>query len=214
MEDGLKMNKDNLKTLIEAIKLDGRTKFNMSVFLGKLNTDYFEADVFEHGELASGYSASRVTSVIPGTNMFNCTSMGCIAGFATAIANNWKAPEWLVEDEPMAHINMFERTSNEFLGFAYYEGRNLYFADDRCIWKWLMQNEPNRYPKLELEGYGDMDSAYEEGLEWDDDDLSIDFTSIDYLTAVDVLTRIMNEEIGLSNEEGYPYYINEKAVVS
>jgi hypothetical protein len=77
-----------------------------------------------------------------------------------------------------------------------------------------MQNEPNRYPKLELEGYGDMDSAYEEGCEWDDDDLSIDFTSIDYLTAVDVLTRIMNEEIGLSNEEGYPYYINEKAVVS
>jgi hypothetical protein len=214
MEDGLKMNKDNLKTLIEAIKLDGRTKFNMSVFLGKLSTDYFEADVFEHGELASGYSASRVTSVIPGTNMFNCTSMGCIAGFATAIANNWKAPEWLVKDEPMAHINMFERTSNEFLGFAYYEGRNLYFADDRCIWKWLMLNEPNRYPKLELEGYGDMDSASEEGLEWDDDDLSIDFTSIDYLTAVDVLTRIMNEEIGLSNDEGYPYYINEKAVVS
>ncbi len=208
------MNKDNLKTLIEAIKLDGRTKFNMSVFLGKLSTDYFEADVFEHGELASGYSASRVTSVIPGTNMFNCTSMGCIAGFATAIANNWKAPEWLVKDEPMAHINMFERTSNEFLGFAYYEGRNLYFADDRCIWKWLMLNEPNRYPKLELEGYGDMDSASEEGLEWDDDDLSIDFTSIDYLTAVDVLTRIMNEEIGLSNDEGYPYYINEKAVVS
>lgn len=210
----MKMNKDNLKTLIEAIKLDGRTKFNMSVFLGKLSTDYFEADVFEHGELASGYSASRVTSVIPGTNMFNCTSMGCIAGFATAIANNWKAPEWLVEDEPMAHINMFERTSNEFLGFAYYEGRNLYFADDRCIWKWLMLNEPNRYPKLELEGYGDLDSAYEEGLEWDDGDVSIDFTSIDYLTAVDVLTRIMNEEIGLSNDEGYPYYINEKAVVS
>ena len=208
------MNKENINKLIEAIKFDGKTKFNMSVFLGKLTGEHSEFEVFNRGRLASKYNASRITSVTPGTDIFNCTSMGCIAGFATALANDWKAPEWLVEDEPMAHINMFERTSNEFLGFAYYEGRNLYFADDRCIWKWLMLNEPNRYPKLELEGYGDMDSASEEGLEWDDDDLSIDFTSIDYLTAVDVLTRIMNEEIGLSNEEGYPYYINEEAVVS
>ena len=74
-------------------------------------------------------------------------------------------------------------------------------------------NEPNRYPKLELEGYGDMDSAYEEGLEWDDDDLSIDFTSIDYLTAVDVLTRIMNEEIGLADCDNEPHYIMKEAVV-
>jgi len=208
------MNKENLKTLIEAIKFDGKTKFNMSVFLGKLNSDYSESLVFNRGRLASEYPATRVTSVVPGTNMFNCTSMGCIAGFATAIANDWKAPEWLIEDEPMAHINMFERTSNEFLGFAYYEGRNLYFADNRCIWKWLMQNEPDRYPDLQLEGYGDLDSANEEGAEWDDDDLSIDFNTIDYLTAVDVLTRIMNEEIGLSDEEGYPYYINKEAVES
>ena len=208
------MNKDNLKTLIETIKFDGKTKFNMSVFLGKLSSDYSESKVFEHGVLASGYSATRVTSVVPGTDMFNCTSMGCIAGFATAIANDWKAPEWLMEDEPMAHINMFERTSNEFLGFTYREGRNLYFGDDRCIWKWLMKIEPGKYSELELEEFSSMDDAEEEGYDWDSDELQINFSSIDYLTAVDVLTRIMNEEIGLADDEGYPFYIEKESVVS
>lgn len=210
----MKMNKENLNKLIEAIKFDGKTKFNMSVFLGKLTGDHSEFEVFNRGRLASKYTASRITSVTPGTDIFNCTSMGCIAGFATAIANNWKAPEWLIDDEPMAHINMFEQTSNEFLGFTYQEGRNLYYADDRCIWKWLMENEPYTYPDLLLEEYGDLDSANEEGAEWDDDNISIDFSTIDYLTAVDVLTRIMNEEIGLADDSGYPYYIKKEAVVS
>ena len=215
MEDGLIMNKENLNKLIEAIKFDGKTKFNMSVFLGKLTGDYSESEVFNRGQLASKYPANRVTSVIPGTDLFNCTSMGCIAGFATAIANNWKAPEWLIEDEPMAHINMFEQTSNEFLGFTYHEGRNLYYADDHCIWKWLMQNEPYTYPDLQLEGYGDLDSADEEGVEWDDESLSIDFSTIDYLTAVDVLTRILNQEIGLSCiNMNQPYYVREDELVS
>jgi len=208
------MNKENINKLIEAIKFDGKTKFNMSVFLGKLTGDHSEFEVFNRGRLASKYNASRITSVTPGTDIFNCTSMGCIAGFATAIANNWKAPEWLIDDEPMAHISMFEQTSNKFLGFTHQEGRNLYYGDDRCIWKWLMENEPYTYPDLLLEEYGDLDSANEEGAEWDDENVSIDFSTIDYLTAVDVLTRIMNEEIGLADDSGYPYYINKEAVVS
>jgi hypothetical protein len=208
------MNKENINKLIEAIKFDGKTKFNMSVFLGKLTGDHSEFEVFNRGRLASKYNASRITSVTPGTDIFNCTSMGCIAGFATAIANNWKAPEWLIDDEPMAHISMFEQTSNKFLGFTHQEGRNLYYGDDRCIWKWLMENEPYTYPDLLLEEYGDLDSANEEGAEWDDENISIDFSTVDYLTAVDVLTRIMNEEIGLADDSGYPYYINKEAVVS
>jgi hypothetical protein len=77
-----------------------------------------------------------------------------------------------------------------------------------------MENEPYTYPDLLLEEYGDLDSANEEGAEWDDENVSIDFSTIDYLTAVDVLTRIMNEEIGLADDSGYPYYINKEAVVS
>jgi hypothetical protein len=50
-------------------------------------------------------------------------------------------------------------------------------------------------------------------MQWWDDDLYADFSSVDYLTAVDVLTRIMNEEIGLANWDNEPHYIMKEAVV-
>jgi hypothetical protein len=215
MEDGLKMNKENLQKLIDTIKTDGQKKFNMSVFIGKLTYEEDEYNVFENDELASNYSVSRVGYINTGTAIFNCTSMGCIAGFATAIANDWKAPEWLSNDSHIDHVNSFEQTSNMFLGFSHEEGRNIYFGNGACIWKWLMEHEPDRYPQLKLEEYSTLEYAEEDGLEWDNDDLAIDFKSIDYLTAVDVLTRILNEEIGLAClARDYPYYIKKDAVIS
>lgn len=207
------MNKENMQKVIDAIKFDGQKKFNMSAFIGKLIQDNWEKYVFENDELASKYPASRVLRIEEGTDIFNCTSMGCIAGFATAIANEWKAPKWLSVDNHSEQMNGFEQTSNNFLGLTYQEGKNLYYGDDNCIWKWLMENEPERYD-LELEDYGSMDNANEEGIEWWESELTIDFASIDYLTAVDVLTRIMNEEIGLADINNAPYYIKKEAVVS
>jgi hypothetical protein len=206
------MNKENMQKVIDAIKFDGQKKFNMSAFIGKLLQDNWEKYVFEDDELASKYPASRVLRIDEGTDIFNCTSMGCIAGFATAIANEWKAPKWLSVDNHSEQMNGFEQTSNNFLGLTYQEGKNLYYGDDNCIWKWLMENEPERYD-LQLEDYGSMDNANEEGIEWWESELTIDFASIDYLTAVDVLTRIMNEEIGLADINNTPYYIKKEAVV-
>ena len=51
----------------------------------------------------------------------------------------------------------------------------------------------------------------EYGYDWNDDNLCVNFASIDYLTAVDVLTRILNEEIGLADKYNEPYYIMHKA---
>jgi hypothetical protein len=208
------VNKENMQKLIDAIKFDGQKKFNMSAFIGKLNYEHHEKYVFEKDELASKYPSVRVSLVEEGTDIFNCTSMGCIAGFATALASNWKAPSWLAIDDHSQQVAGFESVSNEFLGFTYEEGRNLYFGDSNSIWKWLMENEPERYD-LELEEYGSMDGAYEEGIEWWEDELTIDFSSIDYLTAIDVLTRIMNGEIGLADKLSHrPYYVEQEAVVS
>jgi hypothetical protein len=208
------MNKQNLQRVIDAIKFDGRRKFNMNVFIGKLNMEQYEERVFNGEDSASEYAATRVPRVEEGTDIFNCTSMGCIAGFATAIANEWKAPSWLSVDNHSAHVQNFESDSNEFLGFTHEEGRNIYFGDSACIWKWLMKYEPDRYPELTLEEFDTMDDAEEAGYDWDSEDLQINFNTIDYLTAVDVLTRILNEEIALANEFGKPYYIKKEAVVS
>ena len=204
-----------MQRLIDAIRFDGKKKFNMNLFIGKLENDYLVKEVFELDQLASKYKPVRVSYIEEGTNMFNCTSMGCIAGFATALANDWKAPNWLAEDNPSMHVHMFEQAANEFLGFTHEEGRNLYFADGKCIWKWLQYVEEDRYPQLGLEEYSSIDDAYERGdLQWWDDDLYADFNTIDYLTAIDVLTRIMNEEIGLADCDDEPYYIKKEAVVS
>jgi len=208
------MNKENLQRVIDAIKFDGQKKFNMAAFIGKLSDDRNEEYIFEDGELASKYNVSRVLRIEEGTKIFNCTSMGCIAGFATAIANEWKAPKWLTIDDHSAHLQGFESTSNEFLGFTYEEGRNLYYGDGASIWKWLMYMESDKYSDLRVEEYGSLEDAEEYGMQWDDSDLMIDFTTIDYLTAVDVLTRILNEEICLADMDGEPYYIKKEAVVS
>ena len=209
------MNKQNIQRLIDAIKFDGQKKFNMNLFIGKLEGSYETREVFEYGKLASQYKPTRVSYIEEGTSMFNCTSMGCIAGFATALANDWKAPSWLAEDNASMHVSMFEKAANEFLGFTHEEGRNLYFADCKSIWKWLQYVEEGRYPELGLEECNSMDDAYEEGMEWDNEDLYADFNTIDYLTAIDVLTRIMNEEIGLADlDDNEPYYIKKEAVVS
>ena len=215
MKDGLKMNKDNMQRLIDAIKFDGQKKFNMSTFIGKFEYQHQMDRVFEGDDLASEYPANRVAVIEEGTDIFNCTSMGCIAGFATAIASGWKAPSWLSQDDHIGQINNFENTSNNFLGFTHAEGKNLYYGDKNCIWKWLMKHEPMKYPNLALEECESLDDAEESGYQWDSDDLYIDFSTIDYLTAVDVLTRIMNQEIGLSCVEmNQPYYVRADELVS
>lgn len=204
-----------MQRLIDAIKFDGQKKFNMNLFIGKLENDYLVKEVFELGQLASKYKPTRVNYIEEGTNMFNCTSMGCIAGFATALLHDWKSPNWLAIDNVSMHVGMFEQDANNFLGFTHEEGRNLYFADGRSIWKWLQYVEEDRYPQLGLEEYSSIDDALEEGdMCWDNEDLYADFNTIDYLTAVDVLTRIMNEEIGLADWDNEPHYITKREVVS
>jgi len=214
------MNKDNMQRVINAISFDGAKKFNMSVFVGKLEYNDDHISVFENDELAHTFPVSRVRVIHEGTDLFNCTSMGCIAGFATALANDWKTPDWMRTDDPSGHLYQFEDEGANYLGLNKFEAKNLFFGDDNSIWKWLMHHEPERYPNLELEDYETMQDANDCEIEWDDKDLYINFHTIDYLTAVNVLTRIKNEEIGLACDEmQQPYYIKtylrkKEAVVS
>ena len=132
-----------------------------------------------------------------------------------ALANDWKTPNWMRTDDASGHLYQFEDEGANYLGLNKSEAKNLFFGDDNSIWKWLMHHESERYPNLELEDYQTMQDANDCDIEWDDRNLYINFHTIDYLTAVDVLTRIVNEEIGLSCDEmQQPYYIKKEAVVS
>ena len=207
------MNKDNFKILIDAILFDGQVRFNMSCFVGKLNINAgtYEQEIKEAGINASSYGVISLTQVET-TDLFNCDSVGCIAGFATAVANQWKTPEWLQTEfhennpERTTHdmVQDFESTSNNFLGLTRGQGKKLYYADNDSIWKFLKYYESDLYSELQYEGEddGEADDMIHQYCEWDDDNFEIDFLTIDYKTAANVLTRIMNEEIFLGENYG------------
>lgn len=217
------MNKDNFKKLIDAILFDGQVRFNMSCFIGKLNinAETYEQEIKEQGIYASNYGVSSLTQVET-TDLFNCDSVGCIAGFATALSNKWKTPKWLnpefQESNPeRTTYNMvhdFESTSNNFLGLTSGQGKKLYYADNDSVWKYVKYYDSNNYPELKYVGEedGEADDMIQQYCEWDDDSYEINFLTIDYKTAADVLTRIMNEEIVLGHEFG-DILINKPALI-
>lgn len=207
------MNKDNFKKLIDAILFDGQVRFNMSCFIGKLNinAERYEQEIKEEGIYASAYGVNSLTRVET-TDLFNCDSVGCIAGFATALSNEWKTPKWLSpefqennqERGTYDMVRDFETTSNNFLGLTSGQGKKLYYADNDSLWKYIKYYEFSKYPELKYVGEDDYEAEeiVDHDCDWDDDNYEINFLSIDYKTAAHVLTRIMNEEIFLGENYG------------
>ena len=219
------MNKDNFKKLIDAILFDGQVRFNMSCFIGKLSLppERYQQAIKEDGELASGFVTNSLHRVET-TDLFNCDSVGCIAGFATALSNEWKTPEWLKPEPKNEHFNQnssvysivqdFEATANKFLGLTSGQGKKLYYADSDSLWKYIKYYEFSKYPELKYVGEDEFEAEeiVDHDCDWDDDNYEISFSSIDYKTAAHVLTRIMNEEILLGSEYGEVEFNNPALV--
>ena len=212
------MNKDNFQKLIDAIELDGQFRFNMGCFVGKLILDGEEEELIKNGDsLASDYEINSIQEIYT-TEMFNCDSVGCIAGFATALSNDWKTPDWIkkgntLEEEPgtfnvRAHdlVRLFELQSNAFLGLTKEQGRRLYYGDSDTIWKYLKYYEGLSYEYSDLKYVGEDDDNADEILNhevnWDDEDHEIFLGSITYKTAIYVLRKIMNGQIVIDEING------------
>jgi len=201
------MNKDNMKLLVKAIEAN-KKQFNMAVFLSHVDIPLNE----------NSYQSDRVQYefIDVGTKLFDCNSVGCIAGFATALANNWTMPkseekddgsDWLIK---MNQMKLFSTEANNFLGLTKSEGDNLYSAGECCIWKYLYYFD-NKYP-LEMDYSNRVNGdADEDDMEsWDNDNLFINMNSISPDTAIDVLNRIIDGEIILANEYGEPRFRNSE----
>lgn len=87
------MNRDNIKKLIELIKINGQEKFNMRVFIGEFCDSRVELKPWER-RIQMTYEAELkiLADKNPdqSTPLFKCNTGGCIAGFATAIATDYK----------------------------------------------------------------------------------------------------------------------------
>jgi len=239
------MNKENFKTLISEIETTGKYRFNMFAYISDLSQD--DIDDFDYGFefktlsqlekegpfdnkfLASNYEPNT-TNALTTTNIFNCNTVACIAGFAMALQNNWKTPNWLNPSSDDFHRNQdayelrsfsnrIENESNKFLGLKTEQGDKLYYNRGDSIWKFLRYYEYLRYPSLKWEweqqqewecNHYDIDEQAlrsnnwkrYRSLSWTDEELDIDFGSINYITAADVLTRILNEEIVIGCDYG------------
>ena len=195
------MNKENIAKLIKAIEFDGQAKFNMSSFIGKITDSTFDK--------TKDYAYSKHVSVVHiedlTTDLFNCNSVGCIAGFATAVANDWKNPFVNIENTGEHISYYFEKQANDFLGLTQSEGRNLYYGDDTSVWKFLLHTENPSFPELRLED--DLSFNYED--DWDSSEYNIDFFSIKPEYAIKLLQMLIDEEIILNNGYGEPAYVNK-----
>lgn len=213
------MNKDNFKKLIDAITLDGQFRFNMGCFVGKLLLGGEDEELIKNGDaLASDYEINSLQEIYT-TEMFNCDSVGCIAGFATALSNDWKTPDWIKkvnssEEDPSAGnvrahdlVRLFEEQSNSFLGLTKEQGRRLYYGDTDTVWKYLKYYEGLSYEYSDLKYVGEDEDEnvkwiLEHNTNWDDDDYEIFLGSINYKTAAYVLTKIMNGDIVIDPIDG------------
>jgi len=197
------MNKDNFQKLIDAIEKDGKFRFNMSSFIGQLtidNDDYTKLIVNGTRE-ASWYNTNMLSSVQT-TEIFNCNSVGCVAGFAVAIANDWQTPEWLKKETGGYQYKVsFEEEANKFLGLSEGQGKKIYYNDEDSIWKYLAFHHFKEFPDLKIVSE-DTDIDPDDCDDWLNDAIGISFNSIDYKTAVKALTLIMNEEIILGHDFG------------
>jgi len=196
------MNKNNFKLLIDAIEKDGKLRFNMSSFVGELilHDDNYNRLIVNGPNEASYYGVNMLHSVQT-TEMFNCNSVGCVAGFAVAIANNWRTPDWLKTKFNDSINSSFENEANKFLGLSDGQGKKIYYNDEDSLWKYLAFHRVEEFPNLEL-ATDDFDLDIDDCEDWLDNGLVVNFKSIDYRSAIKALTLIMNEEIILGHDFG------------
>lgn len=193
--------------VISAIELNGITNFNMTTFWGKIvegldmehvnNQDMLVHELTLHYEHASNAKNTLDTY----TKSFNCNSVGCIAGFAMAVAMDWVQPKWLSEDS-RNYMNLFEHVACNYLNIPLGVGRRVFYGDGGSIWGFLKFHEPETYGNIKWSEVDDFD-IFDNDYDYDWQEESVDLSSIDYKTAVDALRRIVNGEITLDSKNDF-----------
>jgi hypothetical protein len=204
------MNKENIAKVIKAIESNGQLRFNMSAFIGRIIGYGSAYGIRERDSYREETDAIQIRDLT--TDLFNCNSVGCIAGFATAVANDWKNPfvNLSEEDQKKHAAYHFEKEANEFLGLTEREGKNLYYGDDFSVWKFLLYTGHDDFVDLELED----DLEYQGDEYWADEEYSIRLNTIKPEHAVKLLKMLIDDKIILDDGQKSPIYLNDLAVLN
>jgi len=205
-------NVTNFNKLIASIELNGSKHFNMQLFLGILEdiSNYDEDEVKTTGldgfQTVSAISTDYIGPIhkdkdgqnvfIATTKAFNCSTVGCIAGFAMAVALDWK--ENLIVEATKYYSNqqvLFEQVGCNFLNMPVTIGSKLFYGESNSIWA-MMYDLASRYSMAtELDVFRLIEQPYN----YDDDERypEIDMASINYEMAAKVLGLIRDGDIYL-----------------
>jgi len=209
-------NITNFNKLIASIELNGSRHFNMQLFLGVLEdiSDYDEDEVkttdLDGFETVSGISSDYFSSLrssdtdtynafITTTKAFNCSTVGCIAGFAMAVALDWK--EDLIVEASKYYTNqqvLFEQVACNFLNMPVTIGKKLFYGEANSIWAVLADLKDRYHNATELDVFRTLDQPYN----YEDDERypEIDMASINYSMAAKVLELIRDGYIYLDTD--------------
>lgn len=186
-------NQDGFKQLISAIENNGVDHFNMTSFISSLRTRTDEESYESgstHGHLMAITDNRTVLSNT--TKTFNCDTVGCIAGFATATALNWKDAVWMKGDS-RDYSHYFEAISCNFLNIPLQVGKRIWYGEAGSVWSFLKCNNE----EFNL-GFNNLVSMYDEDGDCEDyyDEYNeIALNSITYKDAVNCLTDIASGKI-------------------
>lgn len=201
-----KVNKENINKVIQSISVNGDKHFNMSTFFGLIGSED-EAEYFdERHSTVHNLSVNSIANIRnifnTSTSSFNCKTVGCIAGFASAIALNWN--DSLVKDirRGMNSNRVWESIACNFMNIPLQIGEKIFFGEKGSVWSYL-----NLKCKKFRNLYYDDDTNYRIDQEYiyenDWTEIGIELASITHNNAIDLLTMIVNDEI-IFNENWEP----------
>lgn len=205
-----KIDKKNLAKLIDTIHSDGQWHFNMSMFFGTLSPEQI-GWVDETNQIdVSALHPNMVNSTSPSFNLFdnltssfNCNSVGCIAGFASAMALNWQDESIKDLNKAINPIRAWEHIACNYLNIPLEIGERIFYGEKGSVWAMLKANDSNFY---ELDYDDETENAICEGDIYEDEweNIGISLFSISYKKATEMLSMILEEEIKF-DEDFLPY---------
>jgi len=204
------IDKENLARVIDQILANGRDHFNMCTFMGAIYQEDRELMLEDSGELdiskmsPSVFKSSGLLS--PYTKTFNCDSVGCIAGFASAIALDWDDKKISGMDNKINTYRGFEHIACNYLNIALGIGELIFFGEPGSIWSFLKVEASPDFNDLQWEDSSEFEIESGEIFEDDWTALTVELNSINYKTAASALSMILEGELSFlkSNAGWHP----------
>lgn len=171
----------NFEKLIQEILDSGKDHFSMNAFFGwlsgtKAKFTYGSEDKFSQTTMA-----------------FNCNSVACIAGYASALAVNWNE-KTTAFSQNATNAEHWENIACNWLNIPLEVGVKLFYGNAGSVWSFL-KDRVDFFYSLEWEGDTMQSLEYGEYEEADYGYLEIELGSISYRQAAEMLRMIKDGEL-------------------